>query len=420
MALSLPHSISRKPVEVEAEGVQGHRRVSFRVELLDQYEHLIKELEGVAPDGSLEWSASSSVKGTGKIEITDTDQDIDFLNDRVRISIITEDDYRDEEETPLGVFLMAAPTAEWKDGVRSWSVELSDKTSILDVDTMYTGSIISSSSSSSSSSSEDDGVIEGPEEDEGSSSSHSSGKSGMPKSFSVEKDDNVIQMVKAIIADSGEESPAISTADSKVKKDMVWDVKDSRLKIINDLLDSANYRSLWCDGKGRFRATKYKKPSRRKPLYRMIKPFTDGDESLMKNEWSHDEDIYDVPNRLIAIENGTGDDEGDVAVAENRDKKSKFSYDNRERWITQVEDGVNISDDESLEDWAERKLHSAMEVTSKLKISHLYLPDVMVNEVVKVDAGEVKDSLCKIEKTEISLDPEDLVETELNEVADDG
>lgn len=407
MALSLPHSISRQPVEVEAEGVEGHRRVTFRVELLDQYESLIGELKGIEPDGSLEWSASASVKGTGKIEITDTNQDIDFLNDRVRITIITEDDYRSKKETPLGVFLMAAPTAEWKDGVRSWSVELSDKTSILDVDTMYTGSIISSSSST-----------EAPEDDEGSSSG--GGKSGMPKSFSVEKGDNVIQMVKAIIADSGEESPAISTAEHHVKKDMVWDVKDSRLKIINDLLDSANYLSLWCDGKGRFRVSKYKKPSKRKPLYRMIKPFSDGDESLMENEWSHDEDIYDVPNRLIAIENGTGDDEGDVAVAENRDRKSKFSYDNRNRWITQVEDGVSISDDESLEEWAERKLHSEMEVTSKLEVSHLFLSDIQVNGVIEVNAGEVKGSLCKIQKTEVSLNPEDLVETELNEVADDG
>src|SRR5699024_2279451 len=111
--------------------------------------------------------------------------------------------------TPVGVYMPAAPVHEWDDGARTYTVELLDKLSMLDTD------IITDSR-------------------------------GNAETYSVPKGTNIIKRVKAIIADLGEESPAIveDDADETSQSDMVFPSGTSRLKIINDLLDAANYFSL--------------------------------------------------------------------------------------------------------------------------------------------------------------------------------
>jgi hypothetical protein len=197
---------------------------------------------------------------------------------------------------------------------------------------------------------------------------------------------------------------------------VTWDAGTTRLKIINDLLDAANYFSLWCDGHGRYRATKYQAPKDRTPIYRAQAPLVAGESSLFSPDWEDDHDIYGVPNRYVAIQTGDGDDEGLTAVATNEDPDSRFSFDARGRWITEVEDGVEATGQAALDAYAERKLAAATDVESKISISHVYLADLLVNEVVEFSAGDLDGILTTVTNTEVTLDPAELVKTKLRKV----
>lgn len=367
------------PVTVTG-GLEATRVAHFRIDLLDRYEHLVGELEGVEPGGSLSWSSQSSVHGSGSIPVNDVGQNVDWLNARLKVTAVTQDDTNSDHETPLGVFLPALPESAWSDRHRSWDVDLSDKTSILDTDTI-------------------------------------TDSSGNAKTYSLTKGTNVIKTVKAIIADAGEESPAIEADnDATLSSDMTWEPDTTRLKIINDLLDAANYFSLWCDGQGQYQASKYRDPKDRTPIYDMDAPFYDGHTSLLAPEWSYSHDIYAIPNRYVALVAGDEDDEGLNAVATDEDPDSPFSYQSRGRWVTKTDSEAEATDQKALDAYAKRMLESAQQTDTKLDVEHVYLPKLLVNSVIGFSAGDLQGILTSVSNTEVTLDPTATVKTTLKKV----
>src|SRR5690606_30012693 len=126
---------------------------------------------------------------------------------------------------------------------------------------------------------------------------------------------------------------------------MVWEAGTSKLRIVNDLLAAIDYNSLWVDGQGNFRATPYVRPAARSITYSilndesgaaLVRELADGQESIYLDEWSRDRDVYGVPNKVVAVATGTGDEEPLVGVATNEDPASPFSEPSRGRWIVHV------------------------------------------------------------------------------------
>lgn len=362
-------------------GVNGARETAFRFEVMDATENLIGDLRGVT-GGSLAWSAKASIHSSGTVDLSDLGDDVDWLNSRIRITVSTRDDDGDQTDTPVGVYMPTAPVHDWNDGARSYTVELLDKLSMLDTD------IITDSR-------------------------------GNAETYTVPKGANIIRTVKAIIADLGESSPAIVEDDSAetAMADQVFPAGTSRLKIINDLLDSANYFSLWCDGAGRFRVTKYRAPKDRTAIYQMEMPLVEGEDSLLGVEWTHDEDIYSVPNRVVAVQQGDGEEEGLSAVADLNvlDPGSRFNQRHRGRFITEVFDSVEATSQAALDAWAERKLDLSVNVANKVEIQHVFLPDLLMNEVIMFVAGDV-DIIGTVTNTEFDLNPQAMVKTKLRSV----
>lgn len=384
MPLVLPFAPASQPLEVTVEGVVATRRTRFEYHLLDPAHNVKAKLDGVQKGGTLRWSASSSVKGTGSIPVVDVGQSIDWLNDRVRVTAYTSDDGRPEVETPLGVYLIAAPVETWDNGKRSWDIELADRSSVLDQDIM-------------------------------------TGPSGEPATFTVPKGKCIIAAVREIIVDAGETAPHMKGDDgTKIKRDMTWDMDTTRLQIINDLLDAGNYLSLWVDGAGDFRVSKADRPQDRPVLYEMLAPLQEGPRALFAPDWTHDRDIYSIPNRLLAIEEGDGDEEGEAAIAVNMDADSPYSYQSRDgRWITEVVEGTSVTAAEgALQEWTERRLVQMTEVSSSLSVEHLFLPELRPNTVIRFGAGDLDNILTRVESTEMTLDATSLVKTELREVVD--
>ena len=362
-------------------GVNGARETRFRFEVMDRNEELIGDLKGVK-GGNLAWSSKASIHSSGSIDMSDLGDNVDWLNSRVRITVYTKDDDGEETATPVGVYMPAAPVHEWDDGARTYTVELLDKLSMLDTD------IITDSR-------------------------------GNAETYTVPKGTKIIRTVKAIIADLGESSPAIVEEESPetAQSDMVFPAGTSRLKIINDLLDAANYFSLWCDGAGRFRVSKYRAPKDRTPVYQMEEPLAEGENSLLGVAWTHDEDLYSIPNRVVAVEQGDDEEEGMSAVADLNvlDPGSRFNQRNRGRFITEVYDGVEATSQANLDAWAERKLDELVNAANKVEIEHVFLPDLLMNDTILFRAGDVE-MIGAVTNTEFDLDPQAMVKTKLRSV----
>lgn len=384
MPLLLPFTPASTPLQVDVEGVVSSRRTRFTYDILDAAHNVKSQLDGVEPGGSLRWSASASVKGTGAIPVADVGQSVDWLNDRIRITAHVADDGRPEVSTPLGVYLPAAPVETWENGRRKWDIELADRSSVLDQDIITT-------------------------------------TDNRPVTFTVKAGSNVFDVIRQIIADAGETAPHLpDDPDAVVARDVVFDMETTRLKIINDLLDSANYLSLWVDGAGDFQVSKATAPARRPELYSMWGPLIEGPRAVFSSNWTHDRDIYSIPNRLLVVEEGDGDTEGQAVIAVNTDPSSPYSFQARQgRWITQHVEGASVTAGAgALQEWADRRLASLTEVSSSLSVEHLFLPDLRPNAVIRFGAGNLDAVLTRVESTEMTLDPASFVRTELREVVD--
>ena len=76
-----------------------------------------------------------------------------------------------------------------------------------------------------------------------------------------------------------------------------WEIGESRLTVINDLLGEINYRSLWFDSTGAARLTKYRQPS----PDMASKTYTAGELSIIKDETTSALDTYGAYNDWIAV-----------------------------------------------------------------------------------------------------------------------
>jgi hypothetical protein len=386
MPLVLPAGVLPTPVVFDPVGgvLEAQRVTEFRFEMLSTDEAALGNMRGVQPGGGVEWKANAAIKGGGSMSVLDVGQGIDWLNTRIRPWAILTGTNADGStlEVPCGVYIPTAPVEDWTEGGRSWNVELLDKNSILDQDVVT-------------------------DED------------NIPVTFTLPTGTIALEAVVNLITGAGESAAAIGVGDAteSLNNPMTWDVGTSRLKIINDVLSAAGYFSLWVDGYGQYRATQYIVPSQRQPVYETNTPFSRGDNSLMDPSWTRDNDIYSVPNRYVAIGQGDGVTEAPVAIATNEDPLSPFSYQARGRWITHVVSGVEATSVSELVTRARMGLAQMSAVTSGFSVAHMFLPDIMVNSVVRFtnDLAEL-DVYCSVSSTSIPFDPAALCKSVLQEV----
>lgn len=385
MPLIFPAGVTAAPLTADLNGVlSGPRVTNHRFDLLGNDEDLVGALTSVQPGGSVSWDYNAAIKGGGSINVMDIGVEHDWLNLRIRPVMILEGagvlETAGQQEVACGVFLPTAPVETWTATGRSWAVELLDKCSILDQDIVTDAS-------------------------------------GNPTTYSALTGANVVALVKALIAGAGETSPAILPGTKTLSRDLTWDMGTTRLKIINDLLDAANYFSLWCDGAGQFQVTPYVEPKDRPPVYALATPFSRGELSLMAPDWTRDRDIYSIPNRYVAVTSGDSEVAALTSVATNMDPLSPYSYPSRGRWITAVLTGAEATTQADLNAIAKRGLTNLSAVANLIAVSHLYLPDVMVNRTVRfINQVADLDLLAYVTKTTIPFDPVTLCSSEFREV----
>ena len=345
----------------------ANRTTTIRVELLTAVEAPAGTLDGVR-GGSVVYTSAKSVHGSASLTVADNGQSVDWLTARIR-PVVTIAGYGD---TALGVFLAAEAPESWGDTGRVWAIKLLDKCTILDQD-------------------------------------------AVDEAYALAAGAVVTDEVVTLIESTGETNIAVTPSSATLVNPLVWPAGTTKLQIVNDLLSTINYFSLFCNGDGQFRGEPYVKPASRPVVW----SFLDGSDCIYLPGLTKDVDLFAIPNKVIAITQGDGDTAALTSTATNTDPASPYSTVSRGRTITYVVAGVEAADQATLDDFAERRLIELTTPTASIEIQHAFVPDLAFNRAVQfrrtpagIDARHV------VSKTEISLDPTALAKSTLTEVVD--
>lgn len=402
MSIPLPAGILPVLELTTGDVLYGDRVTAYRWEVLAHNtstgnDELAGILDGVVePSAQLSWSLYNAVKGTGSLKVNDLEAakpgllrigDVALAAARIRPVLVVEG----LPEIPLGVYLFSAAPEEWSGAGRVYGLELLDRCTVLDQD-----------------------LVE--------------------DSYTVAAGTVILSAVATVVASAGESIDVDASVTATTASAMVWKAGTSKLQIVNDLLGALNYNALWVDGTGRFRATPYVVPAARSISYELLngvnRELVDGDRAIYAEAWSRDRDLFKVPNRVVTVQSGTGDDEPLTGLAENTttdptDPTYPFSYAARgNRWLTKLVDGVETPDGTApqqeayLDARARASLIASSSVQAAVSVKHLPLP-VRVGDVVRfANAPAGIDARHVFTAIDLEAHPLGLMSSTLQEVVD--
>lgn len=331
---------------------------SWRVELLDAENRFKRDMPGVL-SGSIEMDRDKEVAGGGSLEIAITDaSEVDWLRDRLRVLYKV-----NGIEWSLGTFLPIVPGVTYsEDFERLYGDQQIQNISVELIDTL---TVIA-----------EDRVAEG---------------------YSVHGGTSVSEALTTLIDSTGEQHSITETSETLIEC-MSWLAGTSKLRIANDLLQTINYFSLRSGESGRLIAAPYQAPTSRVVAWR----FRPSEYAIHSADMYRNVDLYELPNRVVLITNGTEEEEALVAVAENNDPDDPLSIPARSRTITYVEEGVEATSQDVLNALAERKLRSKQTEYATIEISHAPIP-LRINDLVEVELPD-RQSIAVVQSTSVPLE----------------
>lgn len=326
---------------------------SFRYDLLDRFDNVVQRLDGVLPGGTLDFSVSADIRGSGSVQAFGLNG-IDWLLHRIRVTYTA-----DELVVPVITALVSVPTEQHSSPGVATQIDLYDKTSILLED-------------------------------------------NFGATYAVAAGTNIIDKVVEVIASTNELKVAIEPSTATLTNSMVWEPNTPKLRIVNDLLDAANYFSVWADGLGFFRSVPYTAPAYRAVRYN----FVDDETGLYLPAFTRSYDPYSVPNRFIVVGKTDGETEALSKTA---------TVDDGRPWRTRTETDVEYADEATLQAIAERKLATARQVGETFDITHPYL-GFGLNDAVTFTNQRVEQRLAVCQKQTWTLQAGGLILSTLRTV----
>lgn len=330
-------------------------------ELLDRSDNPLGPLDGVT-GGSAEVVAQSRLGGSGSLTI-DHRRDIDWMTYRVQAR------FSDEDRTwPVGTFLLSSPTENHSEFGLTHSVALRTKMNVIEEDSVEAR-------------------------------------------YSLAAGTGIIATVVTLIQSTGEARISATASAAVLASAMTWEAGTSKLTIVNDLLQAAGYWSLWCDGSGLFRVEPYREPVARPVSFE----FLHGENSLHFPDWDREQDHASVPNRFVAVGQGDETTPPLVGLATNENPQSPYSFQQRGRWITATEEGVEAASQAVIDQFAARKLTDAMNPVARMTVTHAML-DLDPNDLVAFTPEDGVRRLATVQRMSCSFTFDTDIRAEWREV----
>ena len=308
------------------------RATGWRIELLDRTDAFVEDITAYVTTGSLDWNAFRSIIGGGELSLAESLDRIDWISARIKTTFLMQPftlgaargTAQPIIEVPMGVWIPARYSPEMKEWGSTAQLVLLDKLAILDQDRL-------------------------------------------PSVYSLAAGANIVAAVRLLIQGAGELRHEIGTSSATLRQARAWEAGTARLTIINELLEAAGFTSLWVDNVGIFRAEPYVSPGDRPVVW----DFSGSETSVTLPEYAEDFDMHAIPNRFVCVGNGSQDEVALIGVAENRDPNSPYSYQNRGRWVTEVEDGVDAATQQIIDELALRRLADSATPAVRMGLEHL-------------------------------------------------
>lgn len=179
--------------------------------------------------------------------------------------------------------------------------------------------------------------------------------------FCLSQNADVAQFLASVITSVGADPSSIASLNlGLARTPFIPDLGQSKLSIINDLLEMRNCFSLQCDAYGNYYSHPYR-PPKELPVAHSIVP---GKDCIVLNTFRHSLDAQ-VPNRIIVVRKGDSREQDYVVVRENNSNSSPFSYANTGMWISKTEEiSESGATDEAVNSKADRLLAEAEGVVS--------------------------------------------------------
>lgn len=296
----IPEGVQRDLINIR----YGQQSRTFIYELMDKSEIKKKNLTNIS-DAMVEYNDFTDVKRSGSIIFIGEDSDIDWINDRIRVSVTLSNGVS-TLTYPLGVYLLSSPTVLTKDSIIERQVDVYSKLQILIEDKVT-------------------------------------------EIYTIPKNTVYTSEILKLVVASGISQTKITSSTQITARDLEYTVGTSKLAVINDLLNQIAYNPLDVDNEGFVVATPYASPKIKPVSY----DYEEGDLSVLYNDYSEELNLFDVPNTFVIV----------ASNAENLPLKSVYinnsitdptSVINRGRRIVKYEQINDISNKAALDIYAQR------------------------------------------------------------------
>jgi hypothetical protein len=307
------HFYHNRLVTVEYELLKLNAGIYKTAGLLD----LVKRNSGVV---SMDFTRD--VIGDLKLDLID-DSSIDYITDLIRPWFII-----NGNRYPMGTYFLNKPVDSVTDRATSHSVEGTD-------------------------------ILEALEQDK------------IDSSYVAYKGDNVITLVKALIASVGSwVRYEIQDNAATLSEDMSYEIGRSKLFIINGLLNTINYYPLWSNGYGVLKTIAWKEDPQ------ITWTFKDDEYSLYMGDFKRTKNYIDIYNKVILVANqAEADTEPLISVKTMEDvglSAHPLSYTNISRYRTRKFDS-EASTQSYLDLRAKRELYKMLEVQEDIEFKHAFV-----------------------------------------------
>ena len=361
------------------------RQADYQVMLTTPDGQDIGLLDGVA-SGSVTLSATSRLRASGQLSLTETAQEIDWFNLHARV------DYVPVGITgwPVATFVMSSPTRSVNEHRVTRDVELLSTLAYLD--RMSTDRIEQV---------ENDHLTDG--------------KWSVITRYAAKAKN--LRMGFKKFGDYGRVG-----GPSLINEAIAYDVGTNVLTMLNDCARVVGWGALTPDPYGVITGGPYIRPARRPVSY----VFREGDEAIHSADWTIDRDIFSVPNVVVCVGTPGSDDtqrgadryyagpsQAVVGVARNDNPHDPLSTVNRGE-IVHVETGVKATSQAAIDQIAQRILTEKAMPAASLVIEHLPI-NIRPGEVVEfISQGQrVRGT---VQEMKIPLSPTSLVTTTIKEI----
>ena len=322
----------------------------------------LTNLEGVrigslddVDSGKISLSDSALVSGTGTLTWNVLDTNVDWSSTRVSVEAVVSG-----EVTPLGTYVVTAPSGDFDGTAHVKSLQLTDKTSLLR-----------------------DNVIS--------------------TTVAFPAGSNLVESARHLITETGETNLLVIDSTLVTSQPQSWPPGTSYLEIVNDLLANAGYRNVYANRWGQLCLTPWASLSSTVPTF----SFSEGEDSTYLQRWSYGTSLWDVSNKVILTSQEVG---GVVftSVRENLDATSPSSIPRLGRVVNPVvKEGLDVTSQAQLDLLATKYLEENSIPSEEISIDHL-LNNVWVGDSVSF-SGRGVNVRGVVQKMDISLVPGNLV-----------